>query len=98
MLNALKDSPSDLSKLKDHFKQYPKIEVMCTCYIPLNMAIIVFLCLLQHLLTTTTEMFESFILHMLCRHLSREDVNQVEQDIKKLECLPKPILKLPYWY
>ena len=64
MLNALKDSSSDLSKLKDHFKQYPKIESMC--YIPLNMAIIVFLCLLQHLPTTATEMFESFILHMIC--------------------------------
>ena len=43
MLNALKDTPSDLSKLKDHFKQYPKVKAMC--YIPLNNAIIVFLCL-----------------------------------------------------
>ena len=74
---------TDLSKLKHHFKQYPKIEAMC--YIPLNKAIIVFLCLLQHLPTTATEMYGSFILHMICRHLSREDVNQVEQGIKKLE-------------
>ena len=90
MLNALKDSPSDLCKLKDHFRQYPKIEAMC--YIPLNMTIIVFLCLLQHLPTTATEMYENFILHMICRHLSREGVDQVEQGIKKLESLPKPIL------
>ena len=80
MLNALKDTPSDLSKLKDHFKQYPKVKAMC--YIPLNKAIIVFLCLLQHLLTTATEMYESFILHMICQHLSRENVDQVEQGIK----------------
>ena len=90
MLNALKDSPSDLSKLKDHFQQFPKIEAMC--YIPLNMVIIVFLCLLQHLPTTATEMYENLILHVICRHLSREGEAHVKY--KNLKCLPKPVLKV----
>ena len=39
-------------------------------------------------------MYENFILHMICRHLSREGVDQVEQGIKTLESLPKPILEV----
>jgi len=66
MCNALKDTPIHLQKLKTHFLQYPNIDALC--YIPLNMAIIVYLCLLGSLPQTATKMYESFILHTICRH------------------------------
>ena len=55
--NALKDTPEHLHKLKAHFQQYPNIDALC--YIPLNMAIIVYLCLLGSLPSTATKMYES---------------------------------------
>ena len=67
--NELKDTPEHLYKLKVHFQQFPNIDVLC--YIPLNMAIIVYLCLLGSLPPTATKMYESFILHTICRHLKR---------------------------
>ena len=67
--NALKDTPEHLHKLKAHFQQYPNIDALC--YIPLNMAIIVYLCLLGSLPPTATKMYESFIQHTICRHLKR---------------------------
>ncbi|XP_065885091.1 protein NLRC3-like isoform X2 [Dysidea avara] len=87
--DALKDSPSNLKTLKRHFQQYPNIDAIC--YIPLNMAIIVFLCLLGSLPPTATEMFASFILHTVCRHLKRTWKIAEEEHINKMEHLPQPI-------
>ena len=64
--NALKDTPQYLHKLKAHFQQYPNIDALC--YIPLNMAIIVYLCLLGSLPPTATKMYESFIINTIRRH------------------------------
>ncbi|XP_065902642.1 protein NLRC3-like [Dysidea avara] len=82
--DALKTSPSKLQALKRHFQQYPNIDAMC--YIPLNMAIIVFLCLLGSLPQTATKMFASFILHTVCRHLKRTGKDEY---INKMEHLPQ---------
>ena len=66
---SLKNCPSKLQILKRHFQLFPNINAMC--YIPLSMTIIVFLCLAGSLPQTATEMFTSFILHTVCRHLKR---------------------------
>ncbi|XP_065900939.1 protein NLRC3-like [Dysidea avara] len=86
---ALKTSPSKLQTLKTHFQQYPNIDAMC--YIPLNMAIIVFLCLLGSLPPTATKMFASFILHTVCRHLKRTGKIAEDECINKMEHLPQPV-------
>ena len=86
---ALKTSPSKLQTLKRHFQQYPNIDAMC--YIPLNMAIIVFLCLLGSLPPTATKMFASFILHTICRHLKRTGKIAENERINKMEHLPQPV-------
>ena len=67
--NALKDTPEHLHKLKIHFQQYPNIDALC--YIPLNMAIIVYLCLLGSLPPTATKMYKSFIINTIRRHLKK---------------------------
>ena len=87
--DALKTSPSKLQTLKRHFQQYPNIDAIC--YIPLNMTIIVFLCLLGSLLPTATEMFASFILHTVCRHLKRTGKIIEDEHINKMEHLPQPV-------
>ncbi|XP_065900930.1 protein NLRC3-like [Dysidea avara] len=87
--DALKTSPSKLQTLKRHFQQYPNIDAMC--YIPLNMTIIVFLCLLGSLPPTATKMFASFILHTICRHLKRTGKIAEDECINKMEHLPQPV-------
>ena len=85
--DALKDTPEHLHKLKAHFQQYPNIDALC--YIPLNMAIIVYLCLLGSLPPTATKMYESFIINTIRRHLKKvgiTDNNSVTQ-IENFPCL-----------
>ena len=86
--NALKDTPEHLHKLKVHFQQYPNIDALC--YIPLNMAIIVYLCLLGSLPPTATKMYESFILHTICRHLKRAGKIK-DTSVTQIENFPQPV-------
>ena len=86
---ALKGSPDKLQTLTKHFRQYRNIDAIC--YIPLNMAIIVFLCLLGSLPPTTTKMFESFILHTVFRHLKRTGKITGDEQIIEMEDLPQPV-------
>jgi len=61
------------------------------CYIPLNMAIIVFLCLLGSLPPTTTEMFASFILHTVCRHLKKTGEIADNEPVSTIKDLPESV-------
>ena len=88
--DALKDS-SKLETLKRHFLLYPNIKAIC--YVPLNMAIIVYLCLAGILPSTASEMFESFILQTLRHHLIRIKKITVKDQCKKMEDLPRPVQK-----
>ena len=90
--NALKDTPVYLNRLKVHFKQYPNIDALC--YIPLNMAIIVYLCLLGSLPPTATKMYESFVLHTICRHLKRVGNILNDVSVTQIEKLPQPVCEV----
>ena len=92
MNNALTDKPDDLRKLKVHFQKYPNIDALC--YIPLNMAIIVYLCLLGSLPPTATKMYESFILHTICRHLKRVGNTPNDTSVTQIEKLPQPVCEV----
>ncbi|XP_065917957.1 uncharacterized protein [Dysidea avara] len=87
--DALKYCPRELQALKAHLRQHRNVDAMC--YIPLNMAIVVFLCIVGSLPLSATEMFISFILHIVCRHLKR--VKQIGDDtlINSMEQLPQPV-------
>ena len=87
--NALKDTPECLRELKRHFQQYPNIDALC--YIPLNMAIIVYLCLLGSLPPTATKMYGSFILHTICRHLKRVGTIPKDTSVTQIEKLPQSV-------
>ena len=87
--DALSASPSKLQTLKRYFQQYPNIDAMCC--IPLNMVIIIFLCLVGSLPPTATQMFASFILHTVCRHLKRIEKVTEDEFITKIEDLPQPV-------
>ena len=86
---ALKDTPEYLHKLKVHFQRNPNIDALC--YIPLNMAIIVYLCLLGSLPPTATKMYENFILHTICRHLKRVGTIPKDTSVTQIEQLPPSI-------
>ena len=90
--DALKDTPEHLDKLKVHFQQYPNIDALC--YIPLNMAIIVYLCLLGSLPPTATKMYESFILHTICHHLKRVGKFPKDTSVTQAEKLPQPVCEV----
>ena len=87
--NALKDTPEHLHKLKVHFQEYPNIDALC--YIPLHMAIMVYLCLLGSLPPTATKMYESFILHTVCRHLKRVRKIPDDSSATQIDNLPQPV-------
>ena len=92
MHNALKDTPDYLHTLKVHFQQYPNIDALC--YIPLNMAIIVYLCLLGSLPPTATKMYESFILHTICRHLKKIGKIPNDTSVTKIDKFPQPVCEV----
>ena len=87
--NALKDTPEHLHELKAHFQQYPNIDALC--YIPLNMAIIVYLCLLGSLPPTATKMYESFIINTICRHLKKIGKTPINASVTQIEKLSQPV-------
>ena len=89
---ALKDKPDCLHKLKTHFQQYPNVDALC--YIPLNMAIIVYLCLLGSLPPTATKMYESFILHTICRSLKTAKKIPIDTSVTKIEDLPQSVCEV----
>ena len=87
--NALKDTPEHLHKLKAHFQQYPNIDALC--YIPLNMAIIVYLCLLGSLPPTATKMYESFIINTIHRHFKKVGKIPNNNSVTQIKDFPKPV-------
>ena len=86
---ALKNYPKRVKKLQQHLQRYPNIDAVC--YIPLVLNIMMFLCMLEYLPPTTTEMYTSFILHTICHHLKRKRIMQNDEKVTKLEEFPKSV-------
>ena len=89
ILNALQNYPSKLLQLQKHLYRNPYIDSIC--YIPLNMSIIVYLCLTGYLPPTATIMYESFILHTICRHLKRVGTVSENEVFTDVSSFPPPI-------
>ena len=88
---ALKHCPSMYEKLQKHLQQHPNIDAIC--YIPLMMSIMIFICMCQpeELPPTVTKMYESFILHTICKYLKRGEEIPTDKTFNKLEDLPLKI-------
>ena len=88
---------SNSSEKKDaldkYLKQQPVINGLC--FVPLHLAILLYLFQQGSLPETLTEMNESFILHTIYRHLKRYG-QTTSGAVDKLAKVPKPILDIVY--
>ena len=87
-----KDKPDYLKQLHTHFHMYPNIDALC--YNPLFLTIVVFMCLLESLPSTATEMFTSFVVHSINYHLQK--VGKSIVCIDSIERLPTAVQKTLY--
>ena len=87
-----KDKPDYLKQLHTHFHMYPNIDALC--YNPLFFTIVVFMCLLESLPSTATEMFTSFVVHSINYHLQK--VGKSIVCIDSIERLPIAVQKTLY--
>ena len=88
----LKDKPDHLKQLQRHFQTYPNIDTLC--YNPLFLSIVVFMCLLESLPSTATEMFNDFILHSINHHLRKLGVLPSKSIIfNSIEKFPTAVLE-----
>ena len=84
----LEDKPDHLKQLHKHFHMYPNIDTLC--YNPLFLTIVVFMCILESLPSTATEMFTSFVVHSINHHLQKVGILPSESIIRidSIERLP----------
>ena len=90
---TFRDSPEKKVELDKYLKQQPVINGLC--FVPLHLAILLYLFQQGNLPETLTEMNESFILHTIYRHLERYGLTPSDT-VDKLENVPKPILDIVY--
>ena len=92
---VLSNAPDKEFELERHLKQRPVINGLC--FVPLHLAILLYLFKQGCLPETLTEMNESFILHTIYRHLKRHGVlpsGPVSGPVDKLTKVPKPVLDI----
>ena len=90
---SLKRSPKMILKLQECLKQQPIIGSLL--YVPLNLAILIYLFKQGSLPETMTEMNEYFIIHTIYRHLNKQ--RQLSfMKIEKITDLPEPELTTVY--
>ena len=90
---TFENSPEKKAELEKYLKQQPVINGLC--FVPLHLAILLYLFQQDNLPETLTEMNESFILHTIYRHLERYELT-LSDTVDKLKNVPKPILNIVY--
>ena len=90
---AFSNAPDKKVELERHLKQRPVINGLC--FVPLHLAILLYLFKQDCLPETLTEMNESFIIHTIYRHLKRHTVLPTGL-VKKLTKFPEPVLDVVY--
>ena len=84
------DSPERKDVLDKYIKQQPGV-----CFVPLHLAVLLYLFQQGSLPETLTEMNESFILYTIYQHLKRYGLN-LSHPVDKLANVPKQILDIVY--
>ena len=88
---SLKGSPTIKIKLQDYLKQHPTINSLL--YVPLHLAILMYLFKQDCLPETLTELNEFFIVHTIYQHLTKQ--RQLSfMKIDKITDLPEPELTI----
>ena len=90
---TFRNSPEKKEELNKYLKRKPVINGLC--FVPLHLAVLLYLFKQGNLPETLTEMNESFILHTIYRHLERYGLTPSDA-VDKLENVPKPILDIVY--
>ena len=90
---ALSSTPDKKVELERHLKQRPVINGLC--FVPLHLAILLYLFKQGCLPETLTEMNESFILHTIYRHLEKYGLTP-SGPVDKLVNVPEPVLDIVY--
>ncbi|XP_065883142.1 protein NLRC3-like [Dysidea avara] len=80
-------------ELDKYLKQKPTINALC--FIPLHLAVLLYLFQQGSLPETLTEMNEFFIIHTIYQHLKRHELTP-SGVVDKLDKVPKPILDIVY--
>ena len=93
ILQVFNNSPEKKDKLERYLKQQPVINGLC--FVPLHLAILLYLFQQGSLPETLTEMNESFILHTIYRHLERHGLTP-SGPVDKLRDVPKQVLDIVY--
>ena len=91
--HSLKDQPHKISELKQYLKHHSAISNLC--FIPFNMAILLFLYKDKEerpLPTNSTGLYNLFICLTICRHLAKSGIT-LDEDIKDLNGFPQPYQK-----
>ena len=91
--DRLSNSPDKITKIQKYLKQQPIINGLC--FVPLHLAILLYLFQQGSLPETLTEMNESFILHTIYRHLEKHGQTP-SGPVGKLANVPKPVLDIVY--
>ena len=86
-----KSSPEKKEELNKYLKRKPVINGLC--FVPLHLAVLLYLFQQGSLPETLTEMNESFILHTIYRYLKRFKLTP-PNPVDKLSMVPKPILDI----
>ena len=89
----LSNSPNKITKIQKYLKKQPVINGLC--FVPLHLAILLYLFRQGSLPETLTEMNESFILHTIYRHLEKHGQTP-SGPVDKLANVPKPVLDIVY--
>jgi len=92
ILDSLKDLPEQQNNLHQYLKNYPIISSYC--YIPLHLAIVIFLLKHNILPATLTRINELFILHTIYRSLQQHSKKYKTVGFDKLTDLPPQIFSV----
>ena len=87
----ISQSPNKTTELEKYLKNHPIISSVC--YIPLNLAILLYLFSQGSLPKTLTEMNESFIIHTVYRHMEKTR-SPLPDCITQLNHIPKHIFEI----
>ena len=83
--------PNKTTELEKYFKQNPIISSVC--YIPLNLAILLYLFYQDNPPETLTEMNESFVIHTVYRHMEKTKLH-IPGCIKHLKDIPQKLREI----
>ena len=88
---SFSQSPDKRVELEKYFREHPLISSLC--YIPLNLAIVLYLFHQGNLPETLTEINESFVIHTVYRHIEKVG-SSLTGCINHLKDMPKNIIQI----